>query len=105
MADIEPGLVTIFGGSGFVGTQVVRAFARRGWRIRVAVRKPHTVLGPRTQGHVGQIQVTRCDIRSPEDVAAALRGATAAVNLVGVLHESPGRNFATMHTDGARTLA
>lgn len=105
MADIEPGLVTIFGGSGFLGAQAVRAFAKRGWRIRVAVPHPNRVLDAKTQGHVGQIQPVLCDVRSPDDVAAALKGAAAAVNLVGVLYETPGRNFETMHVDAARNVA
>ncbi len=105
MTNLEPGLVTIFGGSGFVGSQVVRAFARQGWRVRVAVRRPNTVLDAKTQGGVGQILAVRCDIRSKDDVVAAVRGATAVVNLVGLLYEGLGRSFQASHVEGARNVA
>ncbi|KQS57214.1 3-beta hydroxysteroid dehydrogenase [Brevundimonas sp. Leaf363] len=105
MADFAPGLVTLFGGSGFIGSQAVRALAKRGWRIRVAVRKPTVANELQPLGDVGQIQLMRCDVTNPADVAAALRGADAVVNLVGVLHEAPGRSFARMHAEAARTIA
>lgn len=105
MSESTPGLVTVFGGSGFVGTQAVRALARRGWRVRVAVRKPHLAQDLRILGDVGQIQPVRCDINDPKDVAQALRGADAAVNLVGILFETPGRGFDQTHVEGSRTIA
>ena len=105
MSESTPGLVTVFGGSGFVGTQVVRALARRGWRVKVAVRRPNLAQDLRLSGDVGQIQPVRCDITRPADVEAALKGADAAVNLVGLLFEAPGRKFATAHVGGARTIA
>ena len=105
MADFAPGLVTVFGGSGFIGAQAVRALARRGWRIRVAVRKPTVANDLPPLGDVGQIQLTRCDITSADDVARVVRGADAVINLVGVLHEAGGRSFETLHVDGARTIA
>lgn len=105
MSESTPGLVTVFGGSGFVGTQAVRALARLGWRVRVAVRKPALAQDLRILGDVGQIQPIRCDITRPEDVAAALKGADAAVNLVGILFETPGRGFEAAHVDGARHVA
>lgn len=105
MAKLQSRLITVFGGSGFVGTQVVRTLARRGWRIRVAVRRPHLAYELPTQGHVGQIQLVRCDVRSAAEVGAALDGADAAINLVGVLHETPGRGFEAVHVDGARHVA
>ena len=105
MSESTPGLVTVFGGSGFVGTQAVRALARRGWRVRVAVRKPALAQDLRILGDVGQIQPVRCDITKPEDVANALRGADAAVNLVGILFETPGRGFKAEHVDGSRNIA
>ena len=71
MADFAPGLVTVFGGSGFVGTQVVRALAKRGWRVRVAVRKPALAYELRMAGDVGQIQTVRCDITDKAAVAYA----------------------------------
>ena len=105
MSESTPGLVTVFGGSGFVGTQAVRALARRGWRVRVAVRKPALAQDLRILGDVGQIQPVRCDITNPEDVANALRGADAAVNLVGILFETPGRGFEKAHVEGSRNIA
>ena len=102
MAEFTPGLVTVFGGSGFVGTQVVRALARRGWRVRVAVRRPARAYALMTQGHVGQFQAVRCDVTDPAMVAEALKGADAVVNLVGLLHETPSRKFQAMHADAAR---
>lgn len=105
MSELSPGLVTVFGGSGFVGAQVVRALARRGWRVRVAVRQPGLAYDLKPLGDVGQIQPVLCDITSEADVAAALRGATAAVNLVGILYETPSRRFQALHVDGARLIA
>lgn len=105
MAELAPGLVTIFGGSGFVGTQVARAMARRGWRVRIAVRKPALAYELRMTGDVGQVQLTRCDINNPADVAAAMVGADAAINLVGILFETGGRKFQALHVDGARHIA
>ncbi|HEX8471580.1 MAG TPA: NAD(P)H-binding protein, partial [Brevundimonas sp.] len=105
MSAFSPGLVTVFGGSGFVGAQAVRALAKAGWRVRVAVRSPNTSYDLRPLGDVGQIQPVRCDVTSAADVAAALKGANAAVNLVGILYESGKRSFEVMHVDGARTIA
>ena len=105
MSAFSPGLVTVFGGSGFVGAQAVRALARAGWRVRVAVRKPGMAFDLRPLGDVGQIQPVRCDITDPDDVAIALRGADAAVNLVGILFEMPGRGFEKAHVEGSRNIA
>ena len=74
MADLAPGVVTLFGGSGFIGSQAVRALARRGWRIRVAVRNPVLAIEIQPLGDPGQIQFMRCDITNPADVAQAVRG-------------------------------
>src|SRR5580698_1090809 len=87
------GLVTVFGGSGFVGSQVVRALARKGLRIRVAVRRPGRGYKLRMLGDVGQIEVVQANIRAPATVARALAGAEACVNLVGVLYESGRQKF------------
>lgn len=105
MADFAPGLVTVFGGSGFVGTQVVRALAKRGWRVRVAVRKPALAYELRMAGDVGQIQTVRCDITDKAAVAEAIRGADAVVNLVGILFETGGRKFEALHVQGAVNVA
>lgn len=105
MSEAAPGLITVFGGSGFVGSQVVQDLARRGWRIRVAVRRPDKAWKLQTSGHVGQIQAVRCDATDPAQVEAALRGADAAVNLIGVLYESGARSFQAMHVESARNIA
>lgn len=106
MADLAPGVVTLFGGSGFIGAQAVRALARRGWRIRVAVRNPVLAIEVQTAGDPGQIQFMRCDVTSAEDVAAAVRGSNAVVNLVGVLHDGGGkRGFKSAHVEAARNIA
>ena len=99
------GLVTIFGGSGFVGSQAVRALARKGLRVRVAVRNPGRGYRLRMMGDVGQIEVTQANIRDAESVARALDGAEACVNAVAVLYESGRQKFDTLHVQGARTIA
>ena len=73
MNEVAPGLVTVFGGSGFVGSQVVQALARRGWRVRIACRRPDRAWKLQTSGTVGQLQSVRCDVNRPADVEAALR--------------------------------
>ena len=105
MSEAAPGLITVFGGSGFVGSQVVQDLARRGWRIRVAVRRPDRAWKLQTSGHVGQIQAVRCDARDPAQIEAALQGADAAINLIGILYESGSRSFEAMHVDAARNIA
>lgn len=94
-------LVTVFGGSGFIGAQAVRELARLGWRIRVAVRKPNTAHDLRPLGDVGQIQLMRCDVTRPAEVEAALRGADAVVNLVGTFNT---RRFRALHVDAVRHI-
>lgn len=105
MAEVSPGLVTVFGGSGFVGAQVVRAFARRGWRVRVAVRRPSLAFELRPLGDPGQIQPVACDIADKAQVASALRGADACVNLVGILFETGSRKFDAVHVEGSKNIA
>jgi uncharacterized protein YbjT (DUF2867 family) len=99
------GLVTVFGGSGFVGAQVVRALAKRGLRVRVAVRNPGRGYRLQMLGDVGQIQVTQANIRVPDSVDRALAGAEACVNLVGVLYETGRQKFHSLHVEGAQTIA
>lgn len=99
------GLVTVFGGSGFVGAQVVRALAKQGLRVRVAVRQAGRGYRLRMLGDVGQIEVVQANIRNPASIARALAGAEAAVNLVGVLYEKGRQTFEAVHVDGARQVA
>ena len=100
------GLVTVFGGSGFVGTQVVRALARRGLRIRVAVRNPNLAHDLKPLGDVGQVMPIYGDITDPATVKSAVAGADIVINLVGILYERPGsKAFEHIHVEGARTVA
>jgi NADH dehydrogenase len=99
------GLVTVFGGTGFVGGQVVRALAKAGHRVRVAVRQPNLAYRMRMMGDVGQIEVVQANVRNPASVARALDGAEACVNLVGVLWESGRQKFQSLHVMGAKTVA
>lgn len=98
-------IITVFGGSGFVGRHVVRALAQRGWRIRVATRRPDLAFHLQPLGRVGQIQAVQANLRYPASLGAALRGADAAVNLVGILVEQGRQNFEAVHTFGARAIA
>jgi NADH dehydrogenase len=99
------GLVTVFGGSGFVGGQVVRALAKAGHRVRVAVRNPNLAYRMRMLGDVGQIEVVQANVRNAASVARAVDGAEAVVNLVGILWESGRQKFQTLHVMGAKTVA
>lgn len=106
MADLRNDrLVTVFGGSGFLGRNVVRALARRGWRVRVACRRPDLAFHLQPIGRVGQIMPVQANLRYPASVAAALRGADAVVNLVGVLSEGGRQNFEAIHAFGAKAVA
>jgi len=98
-------LVTVFGGSGFVGLQAVRDLAKAGWRIRVAVRNPSLAYKMRLMGDVGQIDVVQANIRNSDSIRRALEGAEAALNLVGVLHEGGRQGFQAVHVMGARNVA
>ncbi len=97
--------VTIFGGSGFVGTRLVQLLARRDWRIRVAVRRPDLAGHVRPLGRVGQIAPVQANVRYPESIAAAVSGADVVINLVGILTETSRQKFRAVHTMGARHIA
>lgn len=98
-------LVVVFGGSGFIGKQVVRALAKRGCRVRVPMRRPHLGHELRVLGEVGQIQLVQANLRFPDSVDAALEGADAVVNLVAVLNEKGAQRFDALHVEGARAVA
>lgn len=100
-----PKLVTVFGGSGFLGRHVVRALARRGHRVRVAVRRPNLAMFLQPLGVVGQIQPVQANLRFPQSVERALIGADAAINLVGILQEGGRQRFGTVQSDGPRIIA
>lgn len=98
-------LVTVFGGSGFVGGQVVRTLARQGRRVRIAVREPHLAGEQRLCGDVGQIEIVQANVRNAASVARAVEGADTVINLVGVLYEHGRQQFQTLHAMGAKTVA
>jgi uncharacterized protein YbjT (DUF2867 family) len=98
-------LVTVFGGSGFLGEYVVNALAKRNYRVRVAVRNPNTARTPQVFGMVGQVQAVAANLRSRDGVARAVRGAGAVVNLVGILQPSGSQTFAAVQAEGAATVA
>jgi NADH dehydrogenase len=98
-------VVTVFGASGFIGRALVRKLTERGYVVRAAVRDPVAAEILRPMGDVGQVNLLRVDIRDPARVRAAVEGATAVVNLVGILAESGGRTFRSIHVDGAAAVA
>lgn len=105
-ADLPAGaLITIFGGSGFVGRHVVQALGRRGYRIRVAVRRPNEALFLKTSGNVGQIEPVQANIRDDASVARAVAGASAVINLVGILYEGGKQSFTAVQAEGAERVA
>ena len=98
-------LVTIFGGSGFVGRYIARRMAQNGWRVRVAVRNTNEAMFVRTYGAVGQVEPVFCSIRDDASVAAVTQGADAVVNCVGVLAELRKNTFAAVQAEGATRIA
>ena len=98
-------LVTVFGGSGFVGRHVVRALVQRGYRVRVAVRRPDLAGFLQPLGMVGQIHAVQANLRYPASVAAAVKGADAVVNLVGIMQQSGRQSFPAVQANGARAVA
>src|SRR5690606_396241 len=100
-----PKLVTVFGGSGFIGRNVVQALARRGYRVRVACRRPDLALHVVPLGNVGQVVPIQANVRVPWSVERAVKGADHVVNLVGIGYESGRQRFAAVHDEGARAVA
>ncbi|KUJ73589.1 complex I NDUFA9 subunit family protein [Ruegeria profundi] len=98
-------LVTIYGGSGFVGRYIARRMANEGWRVRVAVRRPNEAMFVKPYGVVGQVEPVLCNIRDDASVAAVMHGADAVVNCVGVLNELGKNAFDAVQADGAARIA
>jgi NADH dehydrogenase len=98
-------LITVFGGSGFLGRHLVRALAKRHYRIRVAVRRPDLAGHLQPLGRVGQIHAVQANVRHPDSVEAAARGADAVVNLVGILFERGRQRFEAVQAFGAEQIA
>ncbi|MCR6733588.1 MAG: complex I NDUFA9 subunit family protein [Afipia sp.] len=98
-------LVTVFGGSGFLGRHVIRALAKRDYRIRVGVRRPDLAGHLQPLGKVGQIHAVQANLRYPASVQAAARGASVIVNLVGILAEGGAQTFDAVQAKGAETVA
>jgi uncharacterized protein YbjT (DUF2867 family) len=105
MASNQDTLVTVFGGSGFVGRHVVRALAKREYRIRVAVRRPELAGHLQPLGRVGQIHNVQANLRYPASVEAAMRDSSVAINLVGILTQSGPQTFEAVQAEGASTVA
>ncbi|HWK98180.1 MAG TPA: complex I NDUFA9 subunit family protein [Pseudolabrys sp.] len=98
-------LVTVYGGSGFLGRHLVRALAKRGYRIRVAVRRPELAFHLQPLGKVGQIHAVQANIRDARSIEAAAQGASALINLVGILQEGGRQRFDAVHARGAEQVA
>ena len=98
-------LVTVFGGSGFIGRHVVRALCKRDYRIRVAVRRPELAGHLQPLGKVGQIHAVQANLRYPASVEAAMRDSHVAINLVGILAEGGAQRFDAVQGAGAGAVA
>jgi uncharacterized protein YbjT (DUF2867 family) len=98
-------LVTIYGGSGFIGRYIARRMAKEGWRVRVAVRRPNEAIFVRPYGVVGQVEPVFCNIRDDASVRAVMQGADAVVNCVGVLSEVGKNGFEAVQAEGAGRIA
>jgi uncharacterized protein YbjT (DUF2867 family) len=98
-------IITLIGGSGFLGRYVVRRLAKAGYRLRIICRNPDAAAHLKTAGDVGQIALVAGNIARPETLKGKLDGSFAVINLVGVLFESGRQNFTNLHAKGAETLA
>lgn len=98
-------LVTVFGGSGFLGRHLIQALARRRFRIRVGVRRPDLAGHLQPLGPVGQIHAVQSNVRFPDSIEAAVRDAAIVINLTGILFERGPQRFEAIHTQGAATVA
>ncbi len=98
-------LVTIYGGSGFVGRYIARRMAKAGWRVRVAVRRPNEAMFVKPYGVVGQVEPVFCNIRDDESVRSVMQGADAVVNCVGTFDAGGKNNFQAVQAEGAERIA
>lgn len=98
-------IVTIFGGSGFIGRYIAQKMARAGWRVRVAVRRPNEAMYVKPYGDVGQVEPILCNVRDENSTRAAMVGADAVVNCVGILQETKFQSFEDVHIDSASLIA
>ena len=98
-------LVTIYGGSGFVGRYIARRMAKAGWRVRVAVRRPNEAIFVKPYGVVGQVEPVLCNIRDDASVASVMQGADAVVNCVGILARQGKNTFEAVQAEGAERVA
>lgn len=98
-------LVTIYGGSGFVGRYIARRMAKEGWRVRVAVRRPNEAIFVKPYGVVGQVEPVLCNVRDDASVRSVMHGADAVVNCVGILAESGKNTFDAVQAEGAERIA
>lgn len=98
-------LVTIYGGSGFVGRYIARRMAKDGWRVRVAVRRPNDALFVKPYGVPGQVEPVPCNIRDDASVRAVMAGADAVINCVGILNRSGKNTFDAVQVQGAQRIA
>ncbi|WP_338549547.1 complex I NDUFA9 subunit family protein [Roseovarius phycicola] len=98
-------LVTIYGGSGFVGRYIARRLAKSGWRVRVAVRRPNEAMHVKPYGVVGQVEPVFCNIRDDDSVRSVMQGADAVVNCVGTFDKGGKNNFEAVQHHGAERIA
>lgn len=99
------GLVTLFGGSGFIGRYTARELVKHGYRVRIAVRRPHLAGDCRLAGPPGWVDIVQTNIRNMSSIERALEGADAAINLVGIMYEKGKQSFEAAQRDGARNVA
>ncbi|MFN3912620.1 complex I NDUFA9 subunit family protein [Hyphomonas sp.] len=102
---MSKGLVTVFGGSGFIGRYTARALVEQGWRVRVACRRVHTAIDVRLAGPPGWVDIVQANVRDRASIDRALDGADAVINLVGILYESGKQTFQGAHADGPALIA
>ena len=105
MSGTQQGLVVVFGGSGFVGRHIVRRLAKDGFKLRVVMRRPNEALFLKTAGRTGQIELLQGNIRDETSSGAALQGASAVINAVGILYETGPQKFDAVQSAGAARLA